>query len=112
MKTIITKNNKLATVKAISNDIESNKFRVQHGILGFANEIYVVEKGGVDVYEIVDIMRTPSTKSGWAFKAKKFGTKSTFPWTLEAGETVTQKYSEAAEVASQNKIKKLVTYFK
>ena len=30
----------------------------------------------------------------------------------EAGETVTQKYSEAAEVASQNKIKKLVTYFK
>lgn len=111
MKIIINKSNKLATIRTIANDMDSNKFNRLYG-MNELYSVYIVEKNGVDVYEIVGIMKTKQTKSGWAFKAKKFGTKSTFPWTIEAGETVTHNYCEAAEIANQNKIKKLVTYFK
>ena len=111
MKTIINKNNKTTVIRAIANDMDSNKFNRTFGMNELYN-IYVVEKGGVDVYEIVGVMKTKQTKSGWAFKAKKFGTKSTFAWTIEAGETVTHNYCEAKEIADENKIKKLVTYFK
>ena len=111
MKTIITKRNKLTTIYAIINDLEANKFNRKCGGFGLYS-IYVVEKNGTDVYEIVDIMKTKSTKSGFAFKAKKFACKTTFAWTLQAGETVTQNYCEAVELATENQIKKLVTYFK
>ena len=113
MKTVITAQNKKATTLSVARVLQINKdIESLTTLQKLKEDFFVVEKGGTDVYNIIGIMKTTATKSGWAFKAQKFSCKATFAWTLQAGETVFDSYAEAKVLANENKFKKLVTYFK
>ena len=113
MKTIITASNKKMVTLSVARALQINEdVKSFETLKELKTDFFVVEKGGTDVYNIVGIMKTTATKSGFAFKAKKFACKSSCSWVLQAGETVFDDYSTARILANENKFKKLNTYFK